>query len=266
MVGIDRRSALRSAAGAGAVVAGLSATTGTATAGTAPSAHSAAGAPTAARATAAARPPWSAERPLRVHIVAFDGAEELDVFGPLEVFAAAAAMGYPVRPLLVTGGRRPGRVTASFGTEIAVPNGWDASTADIVVVPGGGFRKRDAPGIWSEIAKGVLPRALGRAERPSLTVLGVCTGVIVLHAAGLIRDRPCTTHHGAQQYLKDQGADVRTVRVVDDGNLVCAGGVSSGMDGSLWLLERELGSEVATRVEALMEFERRGTVLRTAGA
>ncbi|MFD7324162.1 DJ-1/PfpI family protein [Streptomyces sp. NPDC059875] len=112
--------------------------------------------------------------------------------------------------------------------------------------------------------KGVLTDALRRAERPSLTLLGVCTGVIVLHAAGVIRDRPCTTHHRAQQSLKDQGADVRTVRVVDDGNLVCAGGVSSGIDGALWLLERELGSQAATSVEALMEYERRGTVLRTA--
>ncbi|MEU4269759.1 DJ-1/PfpI family protein [Streptomyces sp. NPDC026092] len=251
MVGIDRRKALGSMAGAGAVVAGWGAGGGTASAATV---------------TASGSPAWSAERPLRVHIVAFDGAEELDIFGPLEVFGAARAMGYPVHPLLVTSGKRHGRVTASFGTEIAVPGGWDPSAADVLVVPGGGFRKRDAPGIWTEIAKGVLPRALARAERPSLTVLGVCTGVVVLHAAGLIRDRPCTTHHGAQQYLKDQGADVRTVRVVDDGNLVCAGGVSSGIDGSLWLLERELGSEVATRVEALMEFERRGTVLRTAGS
>ncbi|MFJ2770901.1 DJ-1/PfpI family protein [Streptomyces sp. NPDC087300] len=244
MAGMKRRSALMSAVGVGAAAASWGATAGTA--------------------SASERRARTARRPLRVHIVAFDGAEELDVFGPLEVFGAAASMGHPVEPLLVTSGR-PGRFTASFGTDIAVPGAWDPSAADVIVVPGGGFRDRDRPGVWSEIKKGVLTRELRRAERPSLTLFGVCTGVIILHAAGLLDGRPCTTHHRAQDYLKDQGADVRTTRVVDDRNLVCAGGVSSGIDGSLWLLERELGSQVVSSVEELMEFERRGTVLRTAG-
>ncbi|MFE0175960.1 DJ-1/PfpI family protein [Streptomyces sp. NPDC059002] len=243
MTGMKRRSALRTAAGAGVAAVAWGATDRTA--------------------SAAAPRERTARQPLRVHIVGFDGAEELDVIGPLEVFAAAASMGHPVRPLLVTGGR-PGRFTASFGTDVAAPGAWDPSAADVIVVPGGGFRDKEAPGVWAEIKKGVLTRELRRAERPSLTLFGVCTGVIVLHAAGVIGNRPCTTHHRAQEYLKGQGADVRTVRVVDDGNLVCAGGVSSGIDGALWLLERELVPQVASSVEALMEFERRGTVLRTA--
>ncbi|MFI1394151.1 DJ-1/PfpI family protein [Streptomyces sp. NPDC020681] len=201
-------------------------------------------------------------KPLRVHVIAFDGVEELDFIGPLEVFGAAAGMGHPVTAHLVTSGE-PARVTGRFGTEVVVGGDWDPSGADVIVVPGGGFGRRDGAGIWAEIKKGVLTRELRRAVRPSLTLLGVCTGVVVLQAAGVIGDRPCTTHHGAKQYLKDQGADVRDARVVDDGNLVCAGGVSSGIDGALWLLEREIGSRAATQVESLMEFERRGSVLRT---
>ncbi|MFF4330414.1 DJ-1/PfpI family protein [Streptomyces sp. NPDC001591] len=203
-----------------------------------------------------------AARSLRVHLVAFDGVEELDLFGPLEVFALAAALGWPVVPTLVTSGR-PGRVRASFGTEIEVPGRWDPSAADAVVVLGGGYRKRDGAGVWAEIAKGTLPQALRRAVRPGLTLVGVCTGVFILHAAGLLDGRPCTTHVRAKQDLRDLGHDVRDARVVDDGDLVCAGGVSSGIDAALWLLERELGSEAASGVEALLEFERRGTVLRT---
>ncbi|MFF2192502.1 DJ-1/PfpI family protein, partial [Streptomyces sp. NPDC058157] len=201
--------------------------------------------------------------PLRVHLVAFDGVEELDLFGPLEVFALAAALGRPVVPTLVTTGR-PGRVRAAFGTQIEVPGRWDPSSADAVVVVGGGYRKRDGPGVWAEIDKGTLPQALRRAVRPGLTLVGVCTGVFLLHAAGLLDGRPCTTHVRAKQDLRDLGHDVRDARVVDDGDLVCAGGVSSGIDAALWLLERHLGAEAASGVETLLEFERRGTVLRTA--
>ncbi|MEO3973868.1 DJ-1/PfpI family protein [Streptomyces sp. CAU 1734] len=214
----------------------------------------------AAKASAAPAGP-AGRRPLRVHIVAFDGVEEFDVFGPLGVFSAAQGLGHPITTQLVTGDR-PGRITAGSGTEVTVPGAWDPRSADVIVVPGGGFPQMEGSGIWSEIKKGVLTAALRRAARPSLTFYGVCTGVVVLHAAGLIGTRPCTTHAGAKKYLRDRGADVRDVRVVDDGTLVCAGGVSSGIDGALWLVERELGSKAAAQVERLLEFERRGTVLR----
>ncbi|MFF8957919.1 DJ-1/PfpI family protein [Streptomyces sp. NPDC014894] len=241
MTPINRRDALVTAAGAGAAVA------------------LGAGAAAAAESAGGRR---GADRPLRVQIVAFDGVEELDLFGPLEVFAGAAAFGHPVTVELVTSGR-PGRARCAFGTEVTVPGAWNPRAADVIVVPGGGFRKRDGAGVWAEIGKGILTRELRRAARPSLTLAGVCTGVLVLQEAGLIGDRPCTTHQGAKPYLRAAGADVRNVRVVDDGNLVCAGGVSSGIDAALWLLERELGPKAATDVEYLMEFERRGTVLRT---
>lgn len=203
--------------------------------------------------------------PLRVHIVVFDGVEELDVFGPLQVLGATAAMGFPVAYRLVTGGR-PGTVSARFGTRIDVPDAWDPAEADVIVVPGGGFRLRNSPGIWAEINDGHLPRLLSEAAADvRLTLYGLCTGVVLLHEAGVIGNRPCTTHTGAKRYLRDQGADVRDARVVDDGNLVCAGGVSSGVDGALHLMEREFGPEAAARAERYLEFERRGTVLVTTG-
>ncbi|GGO42566.1 DJ-1/PfpI family protein [Streptomyces lasiicapitis] len=202
-------------------------------------------------------------KPLRVHIVVFDGVEELDFAGPLEVFGAARSVGQPVETKLVTSGGAGG-FTGRFGTRVTGVGAWEPGAADVVVVPGGGFGQRDGAGIWAEIKKGRLTRALREAARPDLTLLGVCTGVVVLHAAGLIGGRPCTTHHRAKDYLREQGADVRDARVVDDGgDLVCAGGVSSGIDGALWVLERAVGSAAVGQVESLMEFERRGTVLRT---
>ncbi|MBQ0952982.1 DJ-1/PfpI family protein [Streptomyces coelicoflavus] len=205
------------------------------------------------------------DHPLRVHIVVFDGVEELDVFGPLQVFGATAAMGLPVEFRLVTGGR-PGPVRARFGTRIDVPHSWDPSQADVIAVPGGGFRLKDGPGIWAEIEDGRLPRLLREAAaHERLTLYGLCTGVVLLHEAGVIGNRPCTTHIGARSYLRDRGADVRDARVVDDGALVSAGGVSAGIDGALRLVERAFGSGTAARTERYLEFERRGTVVVTSG-
>ncbi|MFF6999568.1 DJ-1/PfpI family protein [Streptomyces sp. NPDC008313] len=224
------------------------------------------GAATAPAAAMAVSPPQEQRpHPLRVHVVVFDGVEELDVFGPLQVFGATAAMGFPVTHRLVTSGP-PGPVSARFGTRIEVPDAFDAAEADVIVVPGGGYRLRNGPGIWAELKDGRLPRLLREAAADErLTLYGLCTGVVLLHEAGVIRNRPCTTHTGAKQYLRDQGADVRDARVTDDGNLVCAGGVSAGVDGALRLMEREFGSEAAARTERYLEFERRGTVLVTSG-
>ncbi|MET8556543.1 DJ-1/PfpI family protein [Streptomyces sp. NPDC004959] len=99
-----------------------------------------------------------------------------------------------------------------------------------------------------------------RAQKAGVTIAGVCTGVMVLSAAGLTRGRPCTTHHMVKSELAAQGDTVVDARVVDDGNLVTAGGVTSGIDLALWPVTRECGPDLALAVERIMEYERRGTV------
>ncbi|MBI0297541.1 DJ-1/PfpI family protein [Streptomyces sp. PRKS01-29] len=208
--------------------------------------------------TASAAPRRSG--PLRVHIVMFDGVEELDCIAPYEVFSAAAMHdpdGVEVR--YVTTGR-PRRVRAAYGTEIQVTHRWAPEEADVVVVPGGGYARRDGPGIWAEIASGVLPRALADAPREGLTASSLCTGALLLSAAGLTKGRPCTTHHGAKADLKAQGGLVKDARVVDDGDLVTAAGITSGLELGLWLVRRELGADAAIGVEGMLEYEARGTV------
>ncbi|WP_051183587.1 DJ-1/PfpI family protein [Streptomyces sp. HGB0020] len=202
--------------------------------------------------------------PLRVHIVMFDGVEELDCIAPYEVLSAAgrhSTHGADIR--YVTTGE-PGPVRCGHGTEIQVRHRWAPQEADLIVVPGGGYARRDAPGVWAEVRSGILPRALASAPRSGLTISGVCTGTMLLSAAGLTRGRPCTTHHRAKAHLEEQGGDVKNARVVDDGDLVTAGGITSGLELGLWLAGREFGPDVVTRVGAMMEYEARGTVWRTA--
>ncbi|HWO61720.1 MAG TPA: DJ-1/PfpI family protein [Umezawaea sp.] len=210
-----------------------------------------------AGAVAVGSPEASATGPLRVQVLMFDGVEEQDFAGPVEVLGQAANFA-GVQVTQVTTGE-PGRVTARFGTRIDVPTGWSPQDADVLVVPGGGYADKTGPGVNRLIAdEGFLARLAAADVLP----VGVCTGVMVLSAAGLTRGRPCTTHSRAKADLAAQGGLVVDARVVDDGTLITAGGVTSGIDAALWLVERHAGAKAALRIEAVLEHERRGTVWR----
>ncbi|MEV6682460.1 DJ-1/PfpI family protein [Streptomyces erythrochromogenes] len=245
---MNRRDLLRAstALGIGGTVAGA---TGLGVAG-----------PAAAAEAEAQGGPAGAGTPLRVHVVMFDGVEELDFAAPYEVFAASRFFTERAVEVRYVTTSRPGFVRASYGTRVGVEHGWAPQEADIVVLPGGGYARRADPGVWAEIRRGTLPRALGAAPRPGLTVAALCTGVMLLSAAGLTRGRPCTTHHKARPDLEREGGVLKNARVVDDGDLVTAGGITSGLELALWLVRRELGAETATGLEAMLEYEARGTV------
>ncbi|MDR7276540.1 DJ-1/PfpI family protein [Catenuloplanes atrovinosus] len=205
-----------------------------------------------------ARPAEAATRPLRVRIVLFDGVEEQDFIGPQEVFSLAGW--YSERPVdtgyTVLG--RPRTITAAFGTRVTVDRGWRPHEADVLIVPGGG--RPNEPGIWAEINNGALPDALAAARRPGLIMSSVCTGAVLLAAAGLLTGRPCTTHTVARAQVTARGGVIKNARVVDDGDLVTAGGITSGLDLALHLIGRELHADVAIKVEEALEYQARGTV------
>jgi transcriptional regulator GlxA family with amidase domain len=94
---------------------------------------------------------------------------------------------------------------------------------------------------------------------PDVTVATVCGGSLALAMAGLLEGRNAVTHVLGLDVLDAAGVNVVRARVVDDGDLVTAGGVTSGLDLALHLLQRTYGPRVALAVEELFEFERRGT-------
>jgi transcriptional regulator GlxA family with amidase domain len=85
---------------------------------------------------------------------------------------------------------------------------------------------------------------------------------MIVAATGLLDGRPAITHHGAIDDLRERGADVIDARVVDDGDLLTAGGVTSGIDLALYLVERIAGEELANEVAREMEYERAADVYR----
>ncbi|ESP89487.1 DJ-1/PfpI family protein, partial [Candidatus Halobonum tyrrellensis] len=104
---------------------------------------------------------------------------------------------------------------------------------------------------------GAVPRAVAAHHDAGATVAAVCTGGMLLAAAGLLDGRPAVTHAGAVADLRETGADVRDeARLVDDGDVLTAGGVTSGLDLALHLVEREAGAAVADRVATTIEYER----------
>jgi transcriptional regulator GlxA family with amidase domain len=177
---------------------------------------------------------------MEIEILFYDGFDDLDVFGPFEVLAGA---GLPVR--LVTAEPRD-EVVSAGGARI-VPHGV-LGDPDLVLVPGGNWGSRAAEGAWAEAQRGVMGAALRARLEAGRDIGAVCTGAMILAHEGLLQGRRAITHHDALSDLEGYGADVQHgARFVDDGDIVTAAGVTSGIDLALWLVERELGPDAAAR-------------------
>jgi transcriptional regulator GlxA family with amidase domain len=197
---------------------------------------------------------------MRCEVLLYDGFDELDALAPWEVLSDVARARDDVDAALVTIDG-DAQVRASHGALIT-PHRTLSEQLDLLVVPGGGWNDRSRSGAWSEVERGVLPEAIRARHDGGAVVASVCTGAMLLAAAGLLAGRPATTHHSAIDDLKAAGAEVTRARVVDDGDVVTAGGVTSGLDLVLHLVERFFGAPLALIAERELEYERRGTVWR----
>jgi transcriptional regulator GlxA family with amidase domain len=202
----------------------------------------------------------SGSPPERVAILIYDGFDELDAIGPYEVLRNAARGGADLAVKLVT--LEPSeRVTANHGLAV-VPQGTLDHSYDMVIVPGGGWADRAPVGAFAEARRERLPAALREARERGAAMASVCTGAMLLSAAGLTTGRRATTHASALEELAAAGAEVVRGRVVDDGDLITAGGVTAGIDLALWVVERDHGAELADAIAREMEHTRGGDVDR----
>lgn len=207
-----------------------------------------------------------------VQIILFDGFDLLDAIAPYEVFTAAGLSsgdGTTVEFVSAAGARAV--PSGLGGLPIPAIGRPDLDRADIILIPGAaGQTEGDGPGtipaMLAREAGGDLPGIAAAAlSRPDVTVATVCGGSLILAMAGLLKDRPAVTHHMGMALLETAGATPIRARVVDDGNLVTGGGVTSGIDVALHLVERFQGPRIAHAAETLFEHERRGTVWRNHG-
>jgi transcriptional regulator GlxA family with amidase domain len=192
---------------------------------------------------------------MRTEILIYDGFDELDAFGPYEVLAKG---GFDVA--LVAHGAD--RIVASQGT-IVVPHRELTDQAELLVVPGGSWTLRRPKGAWAEVRRGVLPPLIAERHAAGARIASVCTGAFLLAAGGLLDGRPATTHHDDVDDLEAMGVRViRDARLVDDGDILTAAGVTSGLDLALWIVEQAKGREAADAIAAEIEHRRDERVWR----
>jgi transcriptional regulator GlxA family with amidase domain len=193
--------------------------------------------------------------------VIFEGVDDLDVFGPLEVLANASRAGADIAVQLVSVGQTA-EIRTSHGAAIRADGVLDDLDLDLdlLIVPGGGWNDRAEHGAWAQAHRATLPEAIRRCRTAGVTIASVCTGAGILAAAGVLEGRPASTHRAAVQDLRERGVEIVDARVVDDGDVLSAGGVTSGIDLALWLVERQWGPDLADRIAQEIEYERRGAV------
>lgn len=195
-----------------------------------------------------------------IQIVLFHGFDELDVIAPFEVLKNAVAAGADMQVELVTLADTQ-EIIAAHGLQVHVSGRLgNGPQPNILIVPGGGWNNHAPQGARAEAQRGELPSAIARLHAEGTTIASVCTGGMLVATAGLSVNRPAITHHSAVEDLRATGATIINARVVDDGDLISSGGVTSGLDLALWLVERYCGAAFALKIERQLEYERRGTV------
>lgn len=186
---------------------------------------------------------------LVVGFALFPGAEEMDVVGPFEALALARDYGErDLRLLTIAESAEP--VSLRGGLRVVPDRTFeDVSELDVIVVPGGPGTRDEAaytePVAWLD----------GRVAAPLTT--SVCTGSFLLGRAGILDGRAATTHHSRFNEFREEfpTVDLRVdERVVEDGSVITAGGVTSGIDLGLHLIDRFFGSELRDRVAEVMEY------------
>ncbi|MBU8813149.1 DJ-1/PfpI family protein [Mycolicibacterium goodii] len=212
---------------------------------------------------------------MHAQIVLFDGFDPLDVIAPFEVLVAGSdAVDGELGVELVSAEGPREVVSGSRGLTLRATAPLDPTRPGYVIVPGacgpltGDPDEGDAtiPVLLAKFGETAAASLMRRAfDNPAVTVATVCGGSLALAMAGLLDGRHATTHHLGIDVLEATGAIPIAARVVDDGDLISAGGVTSGLDLALHLLDRSYGPRIALAVEALFAYERRGTVWTATG-
>lgn len=179
---------------------------------------------------------------LRVGMVLFPNLTSLDLIGPYDVLNTPRCkidlLWHRIEPVTVQGGFAI-LPTATFA---------DYAPPDILFVPGG-------PGQLPAMDDADLIAFVAKAGKSARYITSVCTGALILGAAGLLKGKRATTHWASHDQLALLGAIPVAERVVEDGNIITGGGVTSGIDFALVLTARLWGEAAAKMIQLALEYD-----------
>jgi transcriptional regulator GlxA family with amidase domain len=187
----------------------------------------------------------SNDNAFQVAILLYPGVTALDAVGPWEVLSRMANtqvrfVGKEVGPVVVEGGALLLGVTHTLA---------ETSAADLVLVPGGAA----TPG---QMVDDEILDWLRKIHETTVWTASVCTGALILAAAGILKGLPATTHWYKMGVLKIMGATPEPdERMVRSGKVVTAAGVSAGIDLALWLAGEIAGRERAQAIQLAIEYD-----------
>ena len=182
---------------------------------------------------------------MRFHIglLIFPAITQLDMTGPYEVFIkfpdAEVHLIWKTRDPVTAGGGMQIMPTTTFA---------DCPQLDLICVPGGA-------GMNPLLNDTETLDFIRRQARGARYVTSVCTGALVLGAAGLLQGRRAATHWMSREMLRAFGATPVAERVVIDGNVITGGGVTAGIDFALTVVAELFGAEVAQAIQLSIEYD-----------
>lgn len=181
---------------------------------------------------------------MKIDILLYDGFTALDCIGPYEVLSRL--LDAKVRFVSAEGGVvRSDTKALAIVTEGSLA---ESDTPDIVLVPGG-------PGDERAATDQRVLDWLNRTHESTKWTTSVCTGSIILAAAGLLDGLEATTHWASYDRLRSRGAVPVARRFVRQGKIVTAAGVSAGIDMALYLVAEEGGDDYARAVQLALEYD-----------
>lgn len=179
---------------------------------------------------------------LHIGFLVFPNVQQLDLTGPHDVFASVTG----AKVHLINKTLEP--VKSSSGLWLTPSVTYDACPQlDVLCVPGG-------LGVGELMEDDLALDFIRQQAADARFVTSVCTGALVLGAAGLLRGRRATTHWAAHHLLDQFGAIAVKARVVQDGNLMTGGGVTAGIDFALTLLTDLIGETEAQAIQLQLEY------------
>lgn len=198
---------------------------------------------------------------LKVAILIFDGVQIIDYTGPFEVLNGVSSATGAISSLKVfTVSEKPGTITTVGGMVVTPSYTFEnAPKVDILVIPGGGSVNPHTPGVSAQVENPTVVRWVRETGGNAKYVLSVCNGAFIAAEAGLLDGLVATTTSGSYiRALRKNYPKIKEVvedkRFVDNGKVVVTAGVTSGIDGSLHMVEKLFGRPTAKLRALGMEY------------